>query len=99
LSHASRLFCSGYYENRVSLIARLVLTSSSYFTLPSVAMMTNARHDIQLLVEMGVVLTFCPCSPWTMIHSISGSQVARITSVNHHHPTWSIFWTMISSQT
>jgi hypothetical protein len=53
--------------------------------------MTSVHHHTQLLVEMGVSLTFCTGWPWTLILLISASWVAGITGMSHHAWSCNIF--------
>lgn len=83
LSHVSSHCGSGYFADGVSLFVQASPGSHqfSYFILPTIAGMTDARHHSQLFsVEMGSHERFCTGWPETIILLITVSQVVRITS-------------------
>jgi hypothetical protein len=85
--HTSKPFYSGYFIDRVLLIAQAVLDwDPSIFKLSLVARMVGVHHCTQLFFHLEEVLqTFLPGLPGTAILLILASQVAGITSVSHQH--------------
>jgi hypothetical protein len=53
---------------------------------PAIAGLTVMHHHAQLLVEMGVSLTFCPGFPGTAILLIAAFKVTRIIGMGNWQP-------------
>jgi hypothetical protein len=91
LSHIpSPFFLWLFWRKGLAFCSGLPGPWSSYIRLPIKVEMTGKCHHTQLLVEMGILLTFCLGWPGTIIFLISASQVARIfcifeTCLCHSH--------------
>jgi hypothetical protein len=75
---APTLFC-------ICISGRILHFCQAHFRLWSshISGTTGVPHHTQLLIEMGVSLTFCPGWPQTTISLITSSWVAGITGRNH----------------
>jgi hypothetical protein len=71
-----------YLSDRVLLF--LPRTTILLHMLPTKLVLQACITMVCLFVEMGILLTYCPGCPPTMILLISASQVVGIIGMNHH---------------